>query len=84
MRNAHIELWRVGDVSCEWLSDWRCIRILSGGEILSDHLLASPTDALESARELRQRFASLSKRPVRRRPSPPAASPAADRPQLRA
>jgi hypothetical protein len=62
MDKADIELWRVGAVSCQWLGDWRRIRIVSAGEILSDQLLESPSEALSAARELRAFFKSLETR----------------------
>jgi hypothetical protein len=74
MDKADIELWRVGAVSCQWLSDWRRIRIVSGAEILSDQLLASPSEALSAARELRAFFKSLDARAEPERASEAAVS----------
>jgi hypothetical protein len=56
MHPSDIELWRIGNVACFWLADWRRIRIMSSGETLSDQRFASPSDALTSARELRRFF----------------------------
>jgi hypothetical protein len=70
MHKSHIELWRVGNVTCQWMADWRRIRIVSAGEILSDQMLATPSEALASARELRLFFKSISSRADARRAKP--------------
>jgi hypothetical protein len=67
MDQIDIELWRVGAVACLWMTDWRRIRIVSAGETLSDQTFTSPSEALASARELRQFFrfvASRNERPT--------------------
>ena len=50
MPNAHIELWRVGDVKCQWMADWRRLRIVSQGVVLSDQTLASPVRGADRRR----------------------------------
>jgi hypothetical protein len=71
MPNAHIELWRVGDVKCQWMADWRRLRIVSQGVVLSDQTLATPSEALTLARELRRFFKSISGQRDKRQVSGP-------------
>jgi hypothetical protein len=56
MNTSSIELWRVDSVVCDWLTDWRRIRVRCGDQILSDQTFKHPAEALESARELRAFF----------------------------
>jgi hypothetical protein len=62
MDQIDIELWRVGAVACFWMRDWRRIRIVSSGETVSDQTFTSPSEALASARELRQFFRFIAAR----------------------
>jgi hypothetical protein len=56
METSSIELWRVGSVVCYWSADFRQVRVLRNGELLSDQTFPYPADALEAAREIRQYF----------------------------
>ena len=60
METSGIELWRVGSVVCYWSSDFRRLRVLRNGELLSDQTFPYPADTLEAAREIRLYFQLMS------------------------
>jgi hypothetical protein len=56
METSNIELWRVGSVVCYWSDDFRQVRVLRNGMLVSDQTFPYPADALEAAREMRLYF----------------------------
>jgi hypothetical protein len=79
MPSTDIELWRIGNVACLWLADWRRIRIVSAGETLSDQTLSSPSEALASARELRRFFKFITASAIDDRSGGPRSAARSDR-----
>jgi hypothetical protein len=56
MDTSSIELWRIGSVVCYWSDDFRQVRVLRNGMLVSDQTFPYPADALEAAREMRLYF----------------------------
>ena len=56
METSSIELWRVGPVVCYWSDDFRQVRVVRNGMLVSDQTFPYPADALEAAREMRLYF----------------------------